>query len=67
MQMPRSTSNTSRPAKWAVALRREVQIAIGRQLGVEQELPQDVPPELKTVLADKDKEHDPYANIVGTC
>ena len=32
-------------------------------------LPRKLPPELGTLLADKntDKEHDPYADIIGTC
>ena len=48
-------------------MRREMQIAIGRQLRVEWELPRESPPELKRLLADKDKEPDPYADIIGTC
>ena len=32
-------------------------------------LPRKLPPALGTLLADKntDKEHDPYADIIGTC
>ena len=32
-------------------------------------LPQKLPPELGMLLADEntDKEHDPYADIIGTC
>ena len=33
--MLRSTSNSQHPRKWAAALRREMQTAIGRQLRVE--------------------------------
>jgi hypothetical protein len=65
--MPRSAPNTHQPLKWAAALRREMQIAIGRQLRVEWELPRESPPELKRLLADRDKEADPYADIIGTC
>jgi hypothetical protein len=61
--MLRSTSNT-RP-KWALALRRESQMAIGQQLGVECELPEELPPELTTPLIRGDREHNPYADIVG--
>jgi hypothetical protein len=65
--MMRSTSNTQRPGKWAVVLRREAQMAIGHQLRLEYELPQELPTELSTRLIRSDKEHDPYADIVGTC
>ena len=65
--MLRSTSNTQRPGKWAVALRREMQMAIGHQLRLEYELPQELPTELSARLIPSDKEHDPYADIVGTC
>ena len=61
--MPRLTLNTQHPREWALALRREMQIAIGQQLRSECELPQELPPELTS----NDKEHDPYADIVGTC
>jgi hypothetical protein len=65
--MLRSASNAHQSLKWAAALRREMQIAIGRQLRVERELPQELPPAVRTPLADKDNEHDPYADIIGTC
>jgi hypothetical protein len=65
--MLRSTSNIHRPAEWAIALRREMQTVIGRQLRAEWKLPRELPPELRTVLADRDENHDPYADIVGTC
>jgi hypothetical protein len=64
--MLRLTSNT-RP-KWALALRRERQIGIGQQFRVECELPEELPPpRLTTPLIRWDREHDPYADIVGTC
>jgi hypothetical protein len=65
--MLRSTTDTQHPRKWADALRREMQMAIGQQLRDEYELPQELTPELSTPLIRKDKEHDPYADIVGTC
>jgi len=65
--MRRSTSSTSWPAKWALALRQEMQMAIGQQLRIECELPQELPPELSALLAHGDKERDRYADIVGTC
>ena len=65
--MLRSTPNTQHPRKWADALRREMQMAIGRQLQDEYELPQEPPTELSARLIRSDKEHDPYADIVGTC
>jgi hypothetical protein len=67
--MLRTTSKTHQPPKWAVVLRREKLIAIGQQLRPELELPRKLPPELGTLLADKntDREHDPYADIIGTC
>jgi hypothetical protein len=78
--MLRSTSNNQHPRKWAIALRREMQMAIGQQLRDECELPQELPPELSACelpqelppelsarLIRKDKEHDRYADIVGTC
>jgi hypothetical protein len=63
--MLRSTPDTQHPRKWADALRREMQMAIGQQLRVELELPRKLAPELGTLFADK--EHDAYADIVGTC
>ena len=65
--MLRSTPDTQHPRKWAEAFRREMQMAIGRQLRDECELPQELSPELSARLIRKDKEHDPYADIVGTC
>ena len=65
--MLRSTPNTQHPRKWADALRREMQMVIGQQLRDKYELPQEPTPELSTRLIRKDKEHDPYADIVGTC
>ena len=59
--MPRLTLNTQHPREWELALRREMQMAIGQQLRNECELPQELKP------TSRDKEHDPYADIVGTC
>ena len=42
-----------------------MQMAIGQQLRVELELPRKLASELGTLFADK--EHDAYADIVGTC
>jgi hypothetical protein len=61
--MSRSTLNTQHPRKWELALRREMLMAIGQQLRTECELSQELPPKPSS----KDKEHDPYAEIVGTC
>jgi hypothetical protein len=58
--------NTQQPRKWALALRREMQMAVGLQLQVECESPQELPLEL-TAIHRGDKEHDLYADIVGTC
>jgi hypothetical protein len=65
--MLRSASYTCKQLKRAAALRREMQIAIAQQLRVEWELPRELPSKVRTLLADKDKEHDPYADIIGTC
>jgi len=65
--MLRATPNTQHPRKWAMALHREMQMAIGQQLRDEHGLQQELPPELSARLIRKDKEHDPYADIVGTC
>jgi hypothetical protein len=65
--MPRSTPNTQHPRKWALALRRELLMAIGQRLRVERELPEDLPPELTALLPRRDREDDPYADVVGTC
>jgi hypothetical protein len=65
--MLRSTPNTQHPRKWADALRREMQMAIGQQLRDKYELLQEPTPEPSTRLIRKDEEHDPYADIVGTC
>ena len=63
--MLRSTSNSQR--KWALALRREMQTAIGERPRVECEVPQELPPELAALSIRRDTENDPYADIVGTC
>ena len=65
--MLRPTSDNQCPRKWAVALRREMQMAIEHQLRDEYELPKELPTELSARLIRRDKEHDPYADIVGTC
>ena len=65
--MLRSTPDTQHPLKWADALRREMQMAIGQQLRDKNDLSQELTPELSTPQIRKDKEHDPYADIVGTC
>jgi hypothetical protein len=65
--MPRSTPTTHHPHKWAVSSPREMQMAIRQRLEVECELQQEPPMELSTRLTRKDKEHDPYADVVGTC
>ena len=65
--MRRSTLNAQHPRKWALALRREMQVAIGQQLRVECELPKELPPKLKVLLPRSYGEHDPYADVVGTC
>jgi hypothetical protein len=65
--MLRSTPDTQHPRKLAEALRREMQMAIGQWLRDEYELPQELPHEPSARLIRKDKEHDPYADIVGTC
>jgi hypothetical protein len=44
-----------------------MQMANGHQLRDEYELPQELPIELSARLIRSDKEHDPYADIVGTC
>ena len=65
--MLRSTPDTQHPRKWAEALRREMQMAIGQRLRDEYELPQELPPEPLGRSMRRDQEHDPYADIVGTC
>jgi hypothetical protein len=60
--MPLTTSNTQPERKWVLALRREMQMAIGQQPRAKYELPQEL-----TELATRgDKDNDPYADIVGT-
>jgi hypothetical protein len=44
-----------------------MQMAIGQRLRDEYELPRELPDELSARLIRSDKEHDPYADIVGTC
>ena len=44
--MPRLTLHTQNPREWALASRREMQMAIGQQLPDECKLPQELPPEL---------------------
>jgi hypothetical protein len=52
--MPRSTLDTQRPRKWALALRREMHVAIGQQLRAECQVPQELPPKLATLLTRRD-------------
>ena len=55
-------STSQHRTQWALAMR-----AIGQQLRLECELPQELSPELTAPLTPKGGENDPYANIVGTC
>jgi hypothetical protein len=48
--MLRSTPNIQHPRKWALALRREMQMAIGQRLGVERELARELPSEPPALL-----------------
>jgi hypothetical protein len=41
--------NTQQPRNWALALRREMQMAVGLQLQVECEPLQELPPELTAI------------------
>jgi hypothetical protein len=59
--MRRSTHNAEHPRKWA---RREIQVAIGQQLRVVCELPQELPPKLMALLNRSNGERDPYADAV---
>ena len=56
-------STSQHRTEWALAMR-----AIGQQLPLDCEVPRHAPQE-PTVLVStpKDKENDPYADIVGTC
>ena len=55
-------STSQHRTQWALAMR-----AIGQQIGLEYELPQELSPDLTALLTPKDRESDPYADIVGTC
>ena len=55
-------STSQHQIQWALAMR-----AIGQQLGLKYELPEELLPELTALLTPKDRENDPYADIVGTC
>ena len=59
--MVRSTSQHR--TKWALAMRREMQMAIEQQLRTESGTPEELPPALTALL----KSDDPYVDIVGTC
>jgi hypothetical protein len=49
-------------------MRREMRMAIGQQLRVIFQLPQEIAPELKTLASLIDKERtEHYGDIVGTC
>jgi hypothetical protein len=65
--MLRSIPNGHHPRKWALALRREMQMAIGQQLRAECHLPKKLPPGPAALLIPRDTERDPYADVVGTC
>lgn len=56
-------STSQHRTEWALAMR-----AIGQQLRLECEVPQELPPELIALrTTPKYRENDPYADIVGTC
>ena len=61
--MLQSTTNGQRLRELTLALRRGMDTAIERQPRAECELPQELPPK----PTGRDEEHDPYADIVGTC
>jgi hypothetical protein len=65
-QMPQPTSHSHHPPKWAVGLRREMQTAIGRQLRVECELPQELAPELTMLLIRMDEESEQPTSMPHT-
>jgi aminoglycoside phosphotransferase len=66
--MPRSTPSLQDNSKWANGLRREMRTAIGQQLRVIFQLPQEIAPELKSLASRIDKQRtERYADIVGTC
>ena len=65
--MPRSTLDTQHPRKWALALRHEMQKAIGHELRAECEVPRELRPKPATLLTRRDGEDDPYVDIVGMC
>jgi hypothetical protein len=54
--MARPLSPCDHSQEWAKDLRREMQTAIGRQLRVECELPQELPPELAILLIRMDEQ-----------
>jgi hypothetical protein len=56
-------STSQHRTQWALAKR-----AIGQQLRLDCELPQELSPDLTALLNNpNDRENDPYADIVGTC
>jgi hypothetical protein len=55
-QMARPLSLCDHPQEWPEDLRREMQTAIGQQLRVEYELPQELPPELAMLLIRMDEQ-----------
>jgi hypothetical protein len=66
--MPQSTPSLQDKSKWAIGMRREMRMAIGQQLRVIFQLPQEIAPELKTLASRIDKERtEHYGDIVGTC
>jgi hypothetical protein len=58
--MPRSASK-SNPPKWVLALCREMQTSIGRQIQMECKLRDEFPPDLSALVARLDEK------VVGTC
>ena len=61
--MLQSTTDGQRLRELTLAFRREMDTAIGRQPRAECELQPELPPE----PTGRDKEREPYADIVGTC
>jgi hypothetical protein len=56
-----SITSKSKPPKWVLSLRRDMQTSIGWQLRTECELPKELAPDLSALLARLDKD------AVGTC
>jgi len=64
--MPSAAGNST-TVRAIIEMRIRAPFTVGQHLRAECELPQELPAQLTALPTRNDDEHDPYADIVGTC